>query len=413
MKTLKLQEFFSSFLEELKNHPISIKIVALLFLFTILASFAKAQNIVVQANTIDGKNIPGAEVTSNGEVIGTTDLDGTFVMQNLIPGETYIIHLEKPDYPADGTNIVDVDQIFRHVLKLDTITEPYELIAANINFYLSFNTNRNNIITAIDMLELKKMIIGIYNEFPQNYSWNFVRHDYMPINPLEPWQFEDHQSYTFTYNGSPLTLDFIGIKTGDVNRDVVPRSGNTIYISLEQTEAGILVTLDRAVDAIQFKLLKEGNIETSSPTNGGTIYNIIQNELRVLQHELEEGPMITQVLLQDLVLDNLDFIIEDAWSLALRDKKHYHVALAQTSLNNKLELAKISLYPNPTVDYINMKGEDMYGEKYCILNILGQEVLSGMIDGSSIDLQSLVGGTYIFTVYNKKREVRQKFVKAN
>ena len=43
---------------------------------------------------------------------------------------------------------------------------PFKIIAADIN--------SDTRVTAIDLVELRKLILGVYTELPQNDSWRFV-----------------------------------------------------------------------------------------------------------------------------------------------------------------------------------------------------------------------------------------------
>ena len=50
------------------------------------------------------------------------------------------------------------------------ITNPYELIAADIN--------KSGNISITDILQLRKLILGVDREFPENKSWRFVEASY-------------------------------------------------------------------------------------------------------------------------------------------------------------------------------------------------------------------------------------------
>ncbi|MEP7269115.1 MAG: dockerin type I domain-containing protein [Saprospiraceae bacterium] len=52
------------------------------------------------------------------------------------------------------------------MLGIERLKSPYKKIAADVN--------NDNDISAIDLLELRKLILGIYDKLPDNTSWKFV-----------------------------------------------------------------------------------------------------------------------------------------------------------------------------------------------------------------------------------------------
>ena len=56
--------------------------------------------------------------------------------------------------------------------------------------------NKDNELTSVDLIELRKLILGIYNELPNNDSWRFVDKAYIfqdPMSPLEELFTEDYE----------------------------------------------------------------------------------------------------------------------------------------------------------------------------------------------------------------------------
>jgi len=76
----------------------------------------------------------------------------------------------------------------------------------------------------------------------------------------------------------------------------------------------------------------------------------------------------------------------------------------QTSVNQyATQKDKITIYPNPTKDFINVKTGTYEEASFNISNITGQLVLSGNIDGpyAHIKLPELPSGLYVFQLENK------------
>ena len=97
--------------------------------------------------------------------------------------------------------------IQKHLLGAETFTSPYQYIAADIN--------NNQTISAVDLVELRKIILGINKSFPNNKSWRFTTTD-QELSLSNPFDFEEFKiinqlEYTSTGN------DFVAIKIGDLN----------------------------------------------------------------------------------------------------------------------------------------------------------------------------------------------------
>ena len=85
----------------------------------------------------------------------------------------------------------------------------YKKIAADVN--------RSGTITTLDLIQIRKIILNIDEEFANNTSWRFIPADYVFPDPSNPW-FEDFpEVYSMNDLAGDLTADFIGVKIGDVN----------------------------------------------------------------------------------------------------------------------------------------------------------------------------------------------------
>jgi hypothetical protein len=101
--------------------------------------------------------------------------------------------------------------IQKHVLNVLPLTTPYKILAADAN-------NSGGISTA-DIVTLRKLILTITDTLPQ--SWRFVPKNYVFPNVQKPFdapKFIEIPKLDAIIND----LDFIGIKTGDVNDSVSP-----------------------------------------------------------------------------------------------------------------------------------------------------------------------------------------------
>ena len=110
--------------------------------------------------------------------------------------------------------------ITKHILGQQPFTNPYQLIAADVN--------NSGTVTAFDMVQTRKLILAIVDNFDNNTSWRFVEanYDFTTDNPLT----ENFPEMTMISDlDKDMEMDFIAIKVGDVN-------GNTKTNSLIQAE---------------------------------------------------------------------------------------------------------------------------------------------------------------------------------
>jgi len=68
--------------------------------------------------------------------------------------------------PLNGVTTYDLVLISKHLLGTEPFTDPYTMIAADVN--------RGGSITTFDIVETRKVILGIYDNFPGNISWRYI-----------------------------------------------------------------------------------------------------------------------------------------------------------------------------------------------------------------------------------------------
>lgn len=128
---------------------------------------------------------------------------------DLDPDETYTVtpHLDYLD--LNGVSPVDFILIFRHILGQQPLGSAYKRIAADLN--------GDNQITNLDLIQYRRLILGLDNELTNNTSWRFILSDYVFPDPTNPWFEVFPESKTFTGTSTVYWPDFIAIKVGDVN----------------------------------------------------------------------------------------------------------------------------------------------------------------------------------------------------
>jgi len=165
--------------------------------------------------TTAGKMVEDVTVTVNGGRNSlTTEADGAFQF-TLANGDDYTLTPEKNIDPLNGVSTFDLVLINKHILGITSLDSPYKYIAADIN--------QSGTITAFDMVQLRRLILNISTEFPNNDSWRFVDASFeFSDTPLSD-NFNEHRSVN-NLKDDMMHNDFIAIKIGDVNESAIPNS---------------------------------------------------------------------------------------------------------------------------------------------------------------------------------------------
>ncbi len=161
-----------------------------------------------------------------------TDFNGSYDFDQLEMFKDYKITPEMDVDYLDGVSTLDIILIQKHILGIAKIDNPYYLIAGDIN--------GSNSISAADLLQLRKMILGLHDKFPSNTSWRFADKSYEFEDPSQPWMFPDYIELN-DVNKKYKQKDFMGIKIGDVNGsyeglqapDAANRSQEQLVVSTE------------------------------------------------------------------------------------------------------------------------------------------------------------------------------------
>jgi hypothetical protein len=166
--------------------------------------------------TRNGKLIPNTYLhladNHNFDLITTTqtDADGRYLFDDLRLHTSYYVKGYNNGNVLQGVSTLDLIMMHRHLLGIQPLSTLHQYIAADIN--------HNGAVSIIDMVELRKMLLGYYDEFPKNTSWRFG---------VLPQDFTGTDISTFTevsyiesLHDGLTTINFEGIKIGDVNEDI-------------------------------------------------------------------------------------------------------------------------------------------------------------------------------------------------
>ncbi|MBK9254632.1 MAG: hypothetical protein IPM42_04025 [Saprospiraceae bacterium] len=148
---------------------------------------------------LDGSGMPAS----------SSNESGSYDFGEMETGGTYDIIPYKNDHPLEGVSTLDLIMIQRHILGFDKLNSPFKMIAADIN--------DDSKISAADIVQLRKLILGIYDNFPENTSWRMVDKMYSFPHPQDPFMSQFSEQYHINHLLAPMKVDFVGVKIGDVN----------------------------------------------------------------------------------------------------------------------------------------------------------------------------------------------------
>ena len=140
--------------------------------------------------------------------------DGSYSFSSMPMNDQYTIQARRNDNPMNGVSTLDLVLIQKHIMGSESLSSAYKVIAADVD--------NNHDVNAIDLVELRKLILGIYDKLPNNTSWKFVPRSYVFTEIANPWNYPvegqiDHMS-------GDTKVDFVGIKIGDVNATAAAHS---------------------------------------------------------------------------------------------------------------------------------------------------------------------------------------------
>ncbi len=162
-----------------------------------------------------------------------TDQSGDYAFSDVAYYRDYMIKPVKDTDYLNGVSTLDIVIIQKHILGVDLLDSPYKMIAADID--------DSGSITAVDLIELRKLVLGVIDELPEVDSWVFVSEEHEFSDEFNPYTYQDHKA-TGTLYDSDMQANFYGIKMGDVNgtakvnlhsQIVEKRSSNKIYLSTD------------------------------------------------------------------------------------------------------------------------------------------------------------------------------------
>jgi HYR domain-containing protein len=161
--------------------------------------------------------------------------DGYYEFGQVPQGYNYYIEPFYNQNPSNGVSTLDVILMQRHILEIALLDSPYKIIAADVD--------RSGYVSTFDMIELRKLILGIIPTFQTNTSWRFVDANYLFPNAENPFTSSFPEFCSIINLDTEMSyMDFVGIKTGDLNNSAEvnvqgeseSRNANTFHFNTEE-----------------------------------------------------------------------------------------------------------------------------------------------------------------------------------
>ncbi|MFN0214114.1 MAG: T9SS type A sorting domain-containing protein [Saprospiraceae bacterium] len=114
--------------------------------------------------------------------------------------------------PLVGVTTYDLVLTSKHILAIEPFTSVYQMVAADVN--------KSGSVTTFDILETRKLILGIYDTFPYVPAWRITRPVADPSQVANFNALKDTYQITLTNLVDDVifqNLHFVGIKYGDTN----------------------------------------------------------------------------------------------------------------------------------------------------------------------------------------------------
>jgi hypothetical protein len=188
--------------------------------------------------------VTNVEVSLNSEAISKTDLIGSYHFQDLIQGNDYTVIPSSDGAWLNGVTTQDLLMITKHILVVENLTTPYQLLAADVD--------GSGYISTYDIVQLRQLILQNKRDLQTNKSWRFIPADFEFTDPSNPWIDSIPENIHINNLQGYHQADFIGIKIGDVNLSVFegirPRSTRSAVIETEWS------TFPEGITQIKFRL---------------------------------------------------------------------------------------------------------------------------------------------------------------
>ncbi len=256
-----------------------------------------------------------ADLPGYPRILMNDGFNGGYLFGQLDNNETYTVSCSKEDDPMNGVSTLDLVQIQKHLLDINPFDSDYKKIASDVN--------NSGSISSLDLIELRKLILGIRLEFPNDQkSWRFVKADFASISGEEPFPFTEVIDIVGMVSAAN-NQDFVAVKIGDVTGDASPSNLATPVVGNRSSESLVLRT----------------ERKTTSSHDEILVYVENYNEVHGLQFNLEAniGKLIDVNILSDRLADENIHFDSRQFRLSYHSNQPEDLSSEQALLSFKVE----------------------------------------------------------------------------
>ena len=292
-----------------------------------------------------------------------TDINGDFTaVPFYMDMGNYKLYPKYNQELRNGLNIQDIIALQKHLLGTRTLTDPYLLLAADIN-----NSETH---TIADLIELKKAVLGAFDSFPNNQSFRFVRTRNLGNTPLGA-----AGNYEFNYLTPSTTIipfGFTMVKIGDLDQSYTL---NGPSVEERNYPSKFLILEEKQLDLGQEFIIKIANTSEMIGMQGtldfdpkmvefqGVLSPRQQQNINPKDKEKGQVSFITEeqtpqidFVFKTLQKQNLSktFNLSNALLSSLIVDPHLNVSNLKLAFNKESKKLDFDFYPNPMNKFVNI-----------------------------------------------------------
>lgn len=161
--------------------------------------------------TVSGQGIAATMISIDGTSTTSqvSDQNGNFNISGLAGGSIINVTPRKDTDWLNGVTTLDALLVEKHIDGSATLTNPYNLIAADADNSGSIALN--------DVAAIQGLILNEFSSIEGNTSFRFVDSEYTFTDPTNPWTSEFPESRSIAYLYGVSVNNFVGIKVGDID----------------------------------------------------------------------------------------------------------------------------------------------------------------------------------------------------
>ena len=170
----------------------------------------KLDNYTVRVQLDSTQNLPVNPAIQ--KYVADSCFDATYTGLPLNKAYSGVVRAQRAGDPLAGVSTFDLVLINKHILGQQPLEDFYQVLASDVN--------ASKTITTFDIIEIRKLILGIYDTFPAVPAWRFIRPLANPSNLTAYDAVRDTYRFEIPNLLADETLtgfNFVGVKMGDAN----------------------------------------------------------------------------------------------------------------------------------------------------------------------------------------------------